>query len=341
MNYKIMDIIIKSSLILPELTQTGAEASIRVEPIDDPGNQTLLNADPSNWIHSWQTPTTQSICYAKTANGNLLRFPNRADFYISNNWYIQYRRYNGTSSSLLRHLLLDQTIPRLMGQLGKLVLHASAILTPDDRCIVFVGESGSGKSTLAAICANHGAKILTDDCLLLHPSEDGFSCQASYPSLRLTTAAAAMTALATQPGQWCDNTEKFRFGQANKLSSAAPNPEPGQLATSQQTNLFSTPQTYKIAGIFLLEPDKSAQPNLHQPASADISISQTTDANSLMALLKQIFLLNPQDNAVATSQFKQLAALIRVTPMFRLQFSHNKHQLNQLHNKILAICHNL
>ncbi len=84
----------------------------------------------------------------------------------------------------IRHLLLDQVIPRIVSHRGGVVLHAGAVKYGSD-CIVVVGESGWGKSTLATSLHLQGKQILTDDCLMLKRKNGRVVAVPSYCGARL------------------------------------------------------------------------------------------------------------------------------------------------------------
>jgi hypothetical protein len=63
----------------------------------------------------------------------------------------------------LSHTLL----PRILVELGHLVVHASCVTIEGGRSVVFIGPSGAGKSTLAASFVGDGADLVSDDCVLL------------------------------------------------------------------------------------------------------------------------------------------------------------------------------
>src|SRR5690606_8330052 len=112
----------------------------------------------------------------------------------------------------LRHGLLDQVIPMCLGQLGRQVLHASAVRLADGRVLGFVGQSGLGKSTLAAAFAAAGASILTDDCLLIEPRGPGFAAIGNYPGVRLNEdSATRLLGGVGEPGSVAHHSGKSRL----------------------------------------------------------------------------------------------------------------------------------
>jgi hypothetical protein len=99
---------------------------------------------------------------------------------------IRYRLPEGIPEVTLRHLLLDQVVPRALTLRGLLVFHASAVATPWG-AVGFLGASGTGKSTLAAALASEGWHHLSDDSLVLEPRPGELNpvARASYRGIRL------------------------------------------------------------------------------------------------------------------------------------------------------------
>jgi hypothetical protein len=90
----------------------------------------------------------------------------------------------GTNDATLRHLLLDQVLPRVLAHRGHVVLHAASVRI-HERIVAIAGTTGAGKSTLAASFLIAGHPLLSDDGLLLDPGPSGTLAQPTYPSLRL------------------------------------------------------------------------------------------------------------------------------------------------------------
>lgn len=69
--------------------------------------------------------------------------------------------------------LISQVISVALVQLGIESLHASAVAI-DNQAIVLIGDSGYGKSTLTAALLRAGAKLITDDLLVLRKTAAGY-----------------------------------------------------------------------------------------------------------------------------------------------------------------------
>src|SRR5436190_419005 len=77
----------------------------------------------------WTLPDgTRSTELYRIGSGYLLRFPGLADFEISaEGLAVRCRSTPETSDATSRHLYLNQVLPLVLGQLGKMVFHASAV----------------------------------------------------------------------------------------------------------------------------------------------------------------------------------------------------------------------
>jgi hypothetical protein len=92
----------------------------------------------------------------------------------------------GSARLLLRHLE------------GKLAMHGAAVALGGS-AIVFLGRSGQGKSTLAAsLCSRAGAKLLSDDAVVLDPGSPAGEYLVSPVELNHWLDASARRALHAQ-----------------------------------------------------------------------------------------------------------------------------------------------
>ena len=165
--YQVFDIAVHSSCPLPELQSTKRlTADIRFSLLPQ-----IDVFEEQDWFHHWYSDAekTEVACsVAREPDGYRLRYPERADFLISADLtHIQCQPLRDIAGDSLRHLFLDHVLPRVQGQSGQLILHASAVRSPGGKAFVFLGESGWGKSTIAASFCRHGYRLITDDCLKL------------------------------------------------------------------------------------------------------------------------------------------------------------------------------
>jgi energy-coupling factor transporter ATP-binding protein EcfA2 len=319
-NYRILDTVLGSGIPLPELYRTNAlQAEIQVDELPD----AEVITDPV-WLHHWMEDDEVTISTGMVNNHYILRFPGLADFVIHKSCdVIRYQCRNNLQDMTLRHLLLDQVIPRVRGQLGHLVIHASAVTLASGKTVLFVGESGAGKSTLAATCAQLGATVIADDCVLLRSGTQGPECFGNYPSLRLYAEIADVCDVRTTSENWSENTHKFNVSLLPTEHLVDP-PDPGK--------------PHAVDAIFLLNPSYSeAGSNALQ-----VTVSQAPGADMLLAIIQQLFLVNPLDVSVSAGHFSQLSNIVNQgLPVYNINFPHDIDSRNNLYNKIEETCHNL
>jgi hypothetical protein len=77
-----------------------------------------------------------------------------------------------TDERALVLMLIGQISSFVLHQLGRVVLHASAVITTAGAA-AFLGPKGQGKSTIAAGFMHRGAKLLTDDVLPIQFAPEG------------------------------------------------------------------------------------------------------------------------------------------------------------------------
>lgn len=183
--HKIFDLCMASNLPLPELEPCDSKSpDINFLFFDE---KQRFDASDIEWLHHWKTPDGEAFCSCGKMHGAfVLRFHGTVDFHISTNQrdITCFPREN-VPASTVRHLLIDQVVPRVLGHRGWLVVHGSAVLMAG-KAVAFVGESGLGKSTLAAYLHQQGHTILTDDCFRLDDDDPTrISMTPNYPGVRL------------------------------------------------------------------------------------------------------------------------------------------------------------
>jgi hypothetical protein len=101
------------------------------------------------WSHHWLSPGGETLLsHCNRDSYHWLRFPGLADFLISADAdEISCYPVPAVPEETIRHLLLDQVLPRCLAHQGKIMLrHQRSWLTWLD---TFLYDSGAGKSTLA------------------------------------------------------------------------------------------------------------------------------------------------------------------------------------------------
>lgn len=208
--YRIFDCVLSSSIELPELPPFQGAISLDTIALSFTlKDATLAEKQDPEWFHHWHLQDGRvSLSCGKSDNSYYMRFPGMADFQISvtDNTIICFPA-NDVDPFTLRHLLLDQVVPRLLSHQGQMILHASAVCWKNE-AMLFLGESGQGKSTIAMALRQYGCTLLTDDCVSLKIVDGRVHCIVNYIGARLW--ADSITALDPQS----DQLEKF--GESGK-----------------------------------------------------------------------------------------------------------------------------
>ena len=275
--HRIFDLVI-NGLPLPELPSSDGPANITANLVSHP-----WRSETPDWFHHWKNSrgATTASC-ANLGTGYLVAVPDIGYFHID----MAYRRIEiypekRIPIESIRHCLLDQIIPMYVGQLGSLVLHASAVELSKNHMVAFAGETGSGKSTLASAFSRRGSLLCTDDCLLLEKEDDEFYGKANYPGVRLY-----------------DDSAQEIFGQIGKPGSVSHSTEKKRLLLNSEVYVSSA--RMRLQGLFLIGEPSDSQ---------TIEIEQADHSKGAMALVRQLFYLDPKDKNLITRQFRNLQDL--------------------------------
>jgi len=174
-----------SALKLPELP--GLPAGTDADFIVDVHPSTVIPAAGTvEWQHNFTDGRgAHAFRCLRVGDAYGFDFPCVAQAWVTADNRIALSRSFEASVESLRHVLLDQVLPRVIAQRGHLVMHGAAVHTSRGRTLLLIGDSGMGKSTLAAAFASAGAEVLSDDGVLLDFGGDGVRAVACYSGLRL------------------------------------------------------------------------------------------------------------------------------------------------------------
>lgn len=235
----------------------------------------------------------------------LIRFPHLADFEISAHAdAVDCSPAPGTETGTLQHLFLNQVLPLALNLQGKIVLHASAVEAPGG-AVAFAGVSGRGKSTLAASFAANGTGFLTDDALVVEP-DDGKGCRAwpSDPSIRL----------------WND----MRWTLAGDALTAPAVPITAKARVLVGAGLAFCERPRRLLRLYLLG-DGSA---------TALSITPATQAEALLAWIRNGFLIDALDPDMLARQFDQASRLARAVDTYHLDFPRSLDMLPEVRRAV-------
>jgi hypothetical protein len=310
--YEFHGVTIDSAMPLPELRRTRAKAdgdSIEIRVVDTPFN------GPAEWFQRWSVPRGPALrrrpwlSFGRQENGYLLRFHDLADFRVSlGGARVECLQIDCCPDVTLRHLLLDQVLPLVLSQRGRLVLHASAVHVNGFGAVAFAGRAGSGKSTLAAAIARRaGRAIVSDDCLVAQAGSLQPAVIPGYPGLRL----------------WPDAVRSLRFAAASTHDVA-------HYTAKQRVvgRLEFRDRTTPLRRIFVLGRRTSAGSPTAQPLRA---------RDALVALSEYAYLMDVRDKRQLTTVFQQLSALVERVPVARLSVNGGWSTLGRTADRVVAL----
>lgn len=264
-----------------------------------------------NWLHHWLGPMGEIlISYGRETSWHWLRFPELSDFKISMNAReIICYPYPGTSIESIRHLLLDQVLPRCFSHQGNILLHASAIRL-EHELILFVGDSGSGKSTLAGNFHQAGNPVVSDDCLWVRAERDHIVAVPSYGGLRL----------------WDDSRDAL-FPPEQPAYAMAHYSSKKRLPLNESIEL-PTGVGLNLLGMIVLPPPA-------QNRSSEVILERLPNREVFISMLKQTFQLDLTDLDRLKAHMQRLGYIAPRLRSFRLSMPRDYALLSVVRKKIL------
>jgi hypothetical protein len=211
----------------------------------------------------------------------------------------------GVPEETLRHLLLDQVLPRVLSHRGQPVLHASAVFL-NNGVIAFTGPSGAGKSTLAASFIKRGCDVLADEFLPLETSPREIYAVPCYLGNRVWPDSQAVLF--------------WDFRQAH----------PGKRRLGRPPRLEATQiQQFPIRALYFLRP-------VNVSCARPPEIFRISQRDAMLELIKNSFQLDIRDRTHAERLFSSSAEIARLLPMYVLIYRHDYTTLPKIHELIIS-----
>lgn len=305
MRHRFADLVLSSEVVLAELPATSdgpAECFVRISPPSRPGQ----NRD--GWDHHWRAPNGDvSLSCAKDGDRYRLGAPGLATFLIEDGGrLVTCRPVDALPAETLEHLLIDQVLPRVLTHLGRLVLHAGCVGTPQG-AVAFLGSSGAGKSTLCAEFASEGHPLLSDDAIVVRGSPDaGIEAIPTYSGLRLLPAPLAL----------------MFDDHAGAMPVAHYTPKRRVDRVQAALMLVSGPQP--LHAVYVLEQGET------------VTITSLPAREAFMALVQSSFQLHLDDPVRSRTLFEGLGSFIDAVPVRRLSYPREFARLSAVREAVLA-----
>jgi hypothetical protein len=307
--YRIFDTTLSCDFPLPELREsspTGHSISVK--------HGYLGSFDTAGFELSfeWRSLDDRVICWCERRDEEyLFVFPGHARFHISAG-VITCLRDDESTMQMLRHLLLDQIIPRYLASSGKLVLHASAVTLESGKSVAFIGNSGFGKSTLASSFHENEAVLIGDDSILVDFLEDGVTVIAAYKSIRLFPDSVSAV-----------------FEEGSGFAEYTVHSDKQQLILKGDQ---SGPQSEVRAldALFLLEDPREID------QGETVSIEAMSGSAAMMSMILCAFSLDPGDKQLLKRNFRHIGqAINHQIGIYRLRYPRDHNMLPEVRAAVL------
>lgn len=302
-SYRFFDQLIQSDIDLPELDVTKNQLPNDTSEVPALKIYTGSPARAGSFslVHEWGSDDEVEMACSKSADSYRLEFQSLLTATLDTRRREVYVDLGSSDIATVRHLLLDQALPRFFSGLDRVVLHA-ACLSKGETTIGLLGQSGSGKSTLAASLTLNGWSLLSDDCVIVD-HQSGHVC-GSYAGLRLEPDMASKV--------------------LNRVIESAPMADYSDKQRIVVPQIFSASPSRLDAIIFLA--DSSQVPSAHPVCGSE----------ALLKLVAESFSLDPTDGVIASRKISQLAAVIEAgVPMIALNYPRKLESLERVKKFLL------
>jgi hypothetical protein len=288
--YRIFDTTLSCNFPLPELPQTAGEDHAISVKLGE-GDPDQFDAQGFELAFEWRNYDGKVVCWCERRGDEdrgdeyLYVFSRSATFHISSEGLISCFLHEGSTMQMLRHLLLNQILPRYLATTGRLVLHASAVTLENGKSVAFLGNSGFGKSTLVSSFHRNGAQLINDDCILLECSENGVTAIGGLVGIRL----------------FPDSVNAV-FDEAAGFTNYTPYTAKQQLFLKSEAG-DQVPQPCVLDAMFLLNDPRE------EPADT-VCIEPVSGSEAMMAMLFSAFSLDPSDRKMIVHNFRNVGQAI-------------------------------
>lgn len=249
--------------------------------------------DPEDWVHR-RLPD----------GSDYLRWGRLAEFRISPaGSTIAARPLDGPLSPSARTFLLSQVLSFALLKRGIETLHA-AVIEVAGEAVAFVGNCGTGKSTLAAACLRTGARLLTDDLLVLEfagGSPPRILAHPGFPRIKLMAdSARALIGNGSVGRPLLPGSDKLVFPLARHHCVSGPRP---------------------LRAIFVLSSPVAS------PKRRRVTIRRLSRRRACLTLIANAFNLVVTDPSRLARQFGWAAAVAATVPVKSLAYPRDLSQL--------------
>lgn len=270
-----------SAIPLPELPSTALGCRYALKPL----RGRVLAASNTVIRHEWRDASGNlTLAHLECDTGRCLSAPGLATAFVAGT-HITLQSDARADAAAVRHVLLNQILPRVLDGDGEFMLHAGMVADAGKPCLMLVGETCYGKSTLAAGFVQAGARGLTDDGVRLTADDTVVHAFPTYPGLRLRPDSSA--ALCGDAGHSV------------------------RIDMSGATDGLGDSCAIGVGAIVVLDAPS---------ANADIILRPLSPGEAAMALVQNSFALDPNDVHRARQRLGQAARVASAVPAYRFGY---------------------
>lgn len=244
----------------------------------------------------------------RTAEGEVLRFPDAGDFLILPDRITAHLPQPSLDLAELR--FLGPVMSYWLERRGLPTLHASAV-SVHGCAIAFLSRHGGGKTGLAAAMVQAGFPLLTDDLLVLEERENGWEVRPAYPEMRM----------------WPDEAEHF-VGSPEALPLVQSDSEKRRVALGRGGFGSFQEASVPLACIYLA----SRRPE----EDGEIEVQPVPRSEALIELVRHSFSPRLVEAAgLQPARLDRLARLVRAVPVRRLVYPSGFDRLPEVVKKLM------
>jgi hypothetical protein len=278
MRYRVFDFALDSDVALPVLPPASEPAALALARDPEP-----WRTGRAHWFHAFERPGESPWLTIGRERGALVLNFSRSVVLRYQSAAAFWWRDASTGDASFQHVVLDQALPLIAAHQGRTVLHAACAIA-HGRALLFAGPAGAGKSTIAAALASHPGvtEVVGDDATALSVSDDAVHVRPAYAAVRLWPDTCA--ALGYGPGPVArDACDKRRFHEGTLPDDAS-----------------------RLKAIYVIE-------------SADAGVAPRVrdliGREALIALVRNAYVLDPEDRARSAAHFESLSAIASRVPV--------------------------
>lgn len=288
--YRYLDFAIDSDRPFPEL-EPWPEGPLRIA-LRQPNDV----PEPEDWFRSVEGEAGEAwLRIGRVGTGYVFEFPNRLRM-LYGRGHLDWHADPSLPPETWRHLVLDQVLPLVAAHEGYLVVHAACAMH-SAAAVLVAGPAGEGKSTLVASLIANGWAWAADDAVALRVEGETLVARPAYGGVRL----------------WPDATLALRFAHGLPVS-----------ARSDKRRFARAPLPARDVAVSALYVLSAADPE------ESLILAPLSRRESMMALVRNSYVLDERDRERAAAQFEALAAVASRVEVHHVTLPHRFEVLDEL-----------